>query len=139
MAYRMACDHADAVAAIVSLAGSTWLDPSKCAPTEPVSVLQIHGTDDDAVPYEGRVDYPGAEATLSTWADYNGCAATRTADGTLDLDSNVAGAETAVERHDACPTGVAVELWTIEGGGHVPALDSNFAGLMWSWYSGPTG
>ena len=47
MAYRMACQSADLIAGIASLAGTTFLDPSRCAPSEPVNILHIHGTADD--------------------------------------------------------------------------------------------
>ncbi len=53
MSYRMACDVADRVAAIASVAGATWADPSKCTPSEPVSVLQVHGTADEGIRYDG--------------------------------------------------------------------------------------
>ena len=54
MSYRMACDAAERIAAIASVAGATWADTSKCNPSEPVSVLQVHGTADVAVKYDGR-------------------------------------------------------------------------------------
>ena len=53
MSHRMACDAADRVAGIVALAGDNWQDPSKCNPTAPVAVLQVHGTADTEVPYDG--------------------------------------------------------------------------------------
>ena len=53
MSYRVACDHADEVAAIVSLAGATFGTPAKCAPSSPVAVLEIHGTADDTVLFGG--------------------------------------------------------------------------------------
>ena len=53
MSYRMACEHADTIAAIVSLAGATYLDTDECDPTEPVSVLQIHGTAHDTIAFDG--------------------------------------------------------------------------------------
>ena len=78
MSYRMACDQADLVAAMVSLAGATFADPADCAPSEPVSVAQIHGTADDVIRYEGGEPftdttgpYPGAETTAATWATYD--------------------------------------------------------------------
>ena len=49
----MACSYADQIAAVVSLAGATFLTPEDCAPTGPVAVLQIHGTADDIVGFEG--------------------------------------------------------------------------------------
>ncbi|HUC32075.1 MAG TPA: alpha/beta fold hydrolase [Ilumatobacteraceae bacterium] len=126
MSYRMACDAADRVAAIVSLAGATWNDPAKCDPSQPVSVLQIHGTADVAVTYDGaRIDdgaYPGAVSTVATWAGYDGCDGTPVATGeTLDLEPALPGDETSVTTFDDCPTGVAVVLWTLDGGSHTPA------------------
>ncbi len=34
MAHRLACDHADLIAAIASVAGATWADPTMCTPSE---------------------------------------------------------------------------------------------------------
>src|SRR5262249_31062451 len=41
MAHRMACDDSANVAAIMSLAGRVAKSPADCAPTYPVSVVQI--------------------------------------------------------------------------------------------------
>jgi polyhydroxybutyrate depolymerase len=145
MSHRMACDHADLVAAIVSLAGATFADPDDCRPSEPVAVLQIHGTADPTIRYEGGTislpptldshpgPYPGARATTTLWARYNGCSTTPgLRPDMLDLDDGLSGpvgvAETTVEVYPAgCRPGGHVELWTIEGGGHVPSLTADFA------------
>jgi polyhydroxybutyrate depolymerase len=135
MAHRMACDHADAVAAIVSLAGSTWLDSTQCNPSEPVNVMQIHGDADATVPYTGRANYPGAEDTVAYWADNAGCGTARTTDSTrVDIDTAVAGDETRIERHDGCPVGIDVELWAAEGTGHIPMFTPDFPDMMWAWF-----
>jgi polyhydroxybutyrate depolymerase len=127
MSYRMACDHADKIAAIVSLAGATFADTSKCNPSSPVSVLQIHGTADPEVLYDGSTteNYPGAEMTAKDWAVLDGCAPDADASSpALDLDETLAGAETHVERWaKGCAPGGGVELWSIEGGHHVPNLN----------------
>lgn len=134
MSHRMACDHADQITAIVSLAGVTWTDPTRCAPSRPVSVLQIHGTKDEVVAYVGGAFdagtvYPGAEETAARWREMNGC--TEVADTTTpakDLDNQVAGTETAVTVYkDGCGNGTRVELWRMEGSRHVPALSDAFA------------
>lgn len=131
MSYRMACDHADTVAAIVSLAGATFADAGQCRPSQPVSVLQIHGTADSVIAYEGGSilghDYPGAPTSVSTWATYNGCGAQADAQAAaLDLDREIPGAEASVSAFPDCPAGGAVELWTIEGGAHTPLISSTF-------------
>jgi polyhydroxybutyrate depolymerase len=143
MAYRLACERADRIAAVISLAGAPAADPTDCAATGPVSILQIHGDADDTVRYEGGDEvvgipcpYAGAEETVTRWAATNGCAATRT-DGAerLDLDSVLPGAETRVEAHDACPDGLAVELWTLEGGGHIPAFRNDVHRVLWQFFA----
>ncbi|MEZ4442598.1 MAG: alpha/beta hydrolase-fold protein [Polyangiaceae bacterium] len=134
MSYRMACDHAAVVASIVSLAGATFLDAADCAPSEPVHVLQIHGTDDDTIAYDGgetlpMLTYPGAVATVEQWATVGGCGLTPdTSAPALDLESGIAGAESTVSRYAAgCQPGGSAELWTIAGGGHIPSLSEGFA------------
>jgi polyhydroxybutyrate depolymerase len=128
MSHRMACDRADRIAAIASLAGATWADPERCQPSGPVAVLQIHGDDDQTILYDGGAiqgdAYPSAPVTVATWAATNGCAGQleATADR-LDLVSDLEAEETRIDRFGECPGASAeVELWTIEGGGHIPAL-----------------
>ena len=130
MSYRMACELAGRVAAIASLAGATFADEDDCAPSEPVSVLQLHGTADETIAYEGgstpiiNGTYPGAAQSTATWAGYNGCATEPTPTGEpIDLLPLIDGAETSVQAYGDCPEGVAVELWTMDGGPHVPALN----------------
>jgi polyhydroxybutyrate depolymerase len=139
MSYRLACTHADRIAAIVSLAGATFAKPADCRPSDPVAVLQIHGTADDTIAFKGgSIDgnaYPGAEETGATWARYDGCAAAASPlDQRFDLDADLrdAGqpAETTVKRWTGCKPGGAVELWTIPGGSHVPAISSAFGAAV---------
>jgi polyhydroxybutyrate depolymerase len=141
MAYTLACERAQDIAAIMVLAGTSFVDAADCTPSEPVSVLHIHGTIDDTVRMEGGTDclgrdcvYPSVDTTLQHWAGYNGCAISRTPDATtLDLDSSIDGAETSVERHAECPTGVDIELWTIAEGEHIPTLRNDFHLPTWAW------
>jgi polyhydroxybutyrate depolymerase len=131
MAYRMACDHADQVAAIVSFAGAMPMDPSVCKPSQPVSTLEIHGTADILIRYGGGSiganRYPGARTSLDDWVTLDGCVGSAdTTSPPLDLDSTLPGAETTVTKFESCKFGGHAELWTITGGAHVPALSSEF-------------
>jgi polyhydroxybutyrate depolymerase len=128
MAYRMACDHSDLVGTIVVLAGAAASDPSACTPALPVSVLHMHGTADDMVPYT-----PNAERSVTMWAGLDGCAQTRTAGTPLDIDITVPGAETQTATFDGCPAGISVELWTMQGVTHVPNLDTSFSSLIFQY------
>lgn len=135
MSYRMACDHADVVAAIVSLAGAMWLDTSKCKPSAPVSVLEVHGTSDTEVLYNGGTTasdagpgngaYPGAATTVGDWVTYDGCSTPgNTSLPNVDIVSSMS---TTVTQYKAgCRAGTEVDLWTIQGGPHIPGFNPSF-------------
>lgn len=137
MSYRMACERADRIAAIVSLAGATFVDTAQCAPTEPVNILQIHGTDDGTIAYDGGSTplgvYPSAETTVGTWSAYNGCTTTTETLGTIDFNQNVDGVETTMTAFTGCPVDGAVELWTMADTPHIPALQTTFAADIIDW------
>jgi len=132
MAHRLACERADVFAAAVSLAGAQWEDVSRCKPSRPISVAQVHGDGDDTIAYGGgsngqydgtKVPYPSAAQTVADWAKLDGCTGALTDDGKpIDIEASLPGNETTVARYGGCPTGVSVELWTIKGGSHIPAL-----------------
>jgi polyhydroxybutyrate depolymerase len=142
MAHRAACDLAPRIAAIAALAGVVWKDPSKCNPSEPVAILHVHGDLDSTVLYaggsffQGTPAYPGAVATTQTWATKNGCATPSVpSQQGYDLDSLLAGNETRVDVYPGCKGG-AVELWTIQGGIHVPNLRTPAWGdALWGFLS----
>jgi polyhydroxybutyrate depolymerase len=137
MAYRMACDSADLIAGIASLAGLTFLDPSRCTPSQPVNILHIHATGDTTIPYAGgaiMVDgglaampaFPGVLKTVQFWAGYNGASNPVTDPApSLHLDLINAGLDTVVTRYTNARPGGAVELWTINGSSHMPTLYTN--------------
>jgi len=141
MAQRMACDRASDVAAVVSLAGAQWNDASRCNPSEAVSVVEVHGDADTTIPYgggtadpdAGTAPFPSALQAVATWAGKDSCTNDLTDAGpTYDLDTMLAGDETRVARYDSCPRG-DVELWTIEGGSHIPALGNQWPQAPLDW------
>jgi polyhydroxybutyrate depolymerase len=138
MSYRLACERPDLFAAIVSLAGAMVDDASTCAPDEPVSVVQVHGTLDDVIRYDGGDilgnAHPSAADTTDDWASLNGCDLDTEPAPALDLETDLAGDETTVVAYVDCPVGVAVELWTIPGGSHLPALGPGFAAAVFDFF-----
>ena len=79
MAHRFACDHSERVKAIACVAGSK--NYTNVHPTAPVSVMIIHGTDDEHTPYHGgegtqtvfkREDL-SVEETIQFWVKVNAC------------------------------------------------------------------
>jgi polyhydroxybutyrate depolymerase len=137
MAYRLACDMAAEVTAVVSLAGATWNDTTACKPSLPVSVVQIAGTNDATILYAGGSsnghDYPSAATTAADWAAYDGCTLMPSALPSLDLDSGLAGSETTVSGYDGCQHGTAVQLWSIQAGTHIPALQPGWFDPVWTF------
>lgn len=74
--------------------------------------------------------------TVEYWASYNGCDKTRTTlPERLDLDNLIDGDDTRQERLEGCPAGIGVELWTIEGGSHLPSPTKAFADRTWAFFA----
>jgi polyhydroxybutyrate depolymerase len=140
MAYQLACAWGDELAAIASLAGASPLSLENCADPAP-SVLHIHGTEDDIVLYEGGSNlldaggpaYPGAQQSAELWAAKLGCAADPIVDDTVDFDLTIPGAETVRQRYSHCSDDKSVELWSVEGGEHIPMVFSPGLELIWAW------
>ena len=140
MSYRMACKHSDRIAAIASLAGATFFNSSDCAAKDSVSVLQVHGTSDTTILYNGGSilgrQYPSATASATQWATFDRCsnnAVPRT--DKLDLVTTIAGSETSITSWNNCRNGTEVELWTVDQGAHVPALNTTFASKIYDFFA----
>lgn len=141
MSYRMACESMPGLRGIVPVAGASFDDPARCEGARPLSVLHIHGTGDVVIGYHGGTSdvgtaYPAAEEAVRRWASRAGCdlGAAEMLEP-LDLDFTLSGAETQPLRYrQGCRAGITVELWTIEGGAHVPAFDpDDIGGRLIAW------
>jgi polyhydroxybutyrate depolymerase len=130
MSYRLACDLSSRFAAIVSLEGAMWNDPSMCHPTEPVAVLEVHGTNDVTISpaggnvvdgYPDRV-YPPLAQTVGSWATFNGCSGTTVAAPSPGLIDSETSQGTTAQAWTGCRADV--ELWMNQGGTHSPNLTS---------------
>lgn len=141
MSHRMAREQPGMIAAIVSLAGTEGPGAPE-ATASPVHVLQIHGTGDAMISYnggeiQGLGAYAGAVETVARWASRNGCEANAVELGTIDLDDAIGGAETKRARHaQGCHAGGSAELWTIATGSHMPTITSHFTPLLVEWLMG---
>jgi polyhydroxybutyrate depolymerase len=139
MAHRFACDHADQVDAIASLAGPLSDDLTRCRPARPVTVLHMHGDADEVVAYDGGPHLSSALGTAEAWAGFDGCTATPRDGAGLDLAGDLDGAETSVRVWDqGCRDGSSVQLWTVAGGSHAPSFTPAFTTDMLDVVLGPT-
>jgi polyhydroxybutyrate depolymerase len=141
LAHRLACEIAPRIAGIVSIGGAAWKDPSRCTPSEPVNVLEIHGEADEVVRFGGGrlfdlpgAEYPGVRDTVAMWASKDGCSGPLRAGGDpLDFDDAVGGAETTRSTFAPCRDGVTVDLWSTVNGSHVPRPSRAGLIAIWSW------
>ena len=117
MAHRWSCAAEGDLRAIVSISGAApGPDDPPCAPAVSVSALQIHGSEDRTILYEGgwsgRGRHPSARESAGTWRRLDGCEpAPRTARRWRLLMG------TSRQESWSCP-GAQVALWTVEGGAH---------------------
>ncbi|MFT7621290.1 MAG: poly(3-hydroxybutyrate) depolymerase [Myxococcota bacterium] len=131
MTYRMLCETPGRFAGVMTLAGAAI---TTCEPDAAVSVLHIHGDEDDSVLWDGEPGaHPGAEASAAWWAEQNGCSLEPEDAGVLDLEVSIDGAETTRTRYSGCDEDSLVELWRIVGGGHLPGIDDRFSAEVVQW------
>ncbi|MDH4044601.1 MAG: hypothetical protein OEW06_09095 [Gemmatimonadota bacterium] len=125
---RLACQMADLVTAVASVAAPMSAPVAeRCRPVAPVGVLVMHGTLDDAFPYEGERrrerSVLGARETTDLWRLLNGCA--RDASGSELPDRAADGTRVLEEQWMGCRGGVEVVLYSVAGGRHAwsPSAD----------------
>lgn len=132
MSYKFVCSTDSAIAAVAGLAGAMENDPSACNKL-PMNVLHIHGTNDATIAYEGGSifgnPYPSADQTVAQWVKINSCS--KPAESEIDLLKSMQGSETSAIAYICANK--SLELWRINGGVHVPALDEEFALRTLDW------
>ena len=75
MSFLLACQASDKIAAIASVTGSmTPQTYNACNPQHPTPILQIHGTNDQTVPYLGNPTWTESiNDVVQYWVSYNNC------------------------------------------------------------------
>ena len=126
MAQRLACEQADRIAGIATVAGGLP-EPlqATCKPARALPVLVIHGTEDPIVPWSGGAvagfeDFGkvlSARETAKFWAANNRCGDGGVIAAEPDRDPKD-GTRVKMEVFASCPVGAAVKLAAVEGGGH---------------------
>ncbi len=114
--HRLACELSEKIAAVAAVAGTFAPQIGRnCHPKRPVAVLQIHGTADPIVPWEGGFTKGGGlvesvAATIAGWVVRDACAAKPEV---VDMGGGVIR-----ESYSLCRKGAMVRLYRIDGGGH---------------------
>lgn len=148
MSHRLACESPRCYAAIASVAGTMSNNAfSACAPARSVPVLQIHGTSDLVVSYNGSV-FGGKSVNdvIGLWVGANVCAVPPFVQTLPDINTQD---NSTVEKsvYAPCNAGVEVNLLKVIGGGHqwpgTTALlgglgainrDINASGEIWNFF-----
>ena len=114
MTHLVGCRLSDRFAAIAVVSGELTVD---CKPEQPVSVMIIHGTADENLPYDGGVGRKALAShevrpvryAVDTWRSHDHCPDSPrvTTIGALTHST-----------WTPCAEGTAVELYRIAGGGH---------------------
>jgi polyhydroxybutyrate depolymerase len=138
LVYQLGCVLSDRFAAIAVVSGT--MTTQHCNPAHPVSLLHIHGTADQRVPFQGgrgrftaaHNNWPPVQDGLERWCEINQCdkpgQVIRLVDGLVG------------RRYGGAAD---VELWLVQGCRHV--WPGGVSGWSWNWrwwrrsQRGPTG
>jgi polyhydroxybutyrate depolymerase len=79
MAYRLACEIPEKIAAIVAVSCSMVVT-QPCHPERPVPILHLHSAQDTKIPYQGGIGirgyyFPPIDSVLQAWSSENSCSA----------------------------------------------------------------
>lgn len=122
MSYRLAAEMSDTFAAIAPVGGTLCLAPETIQLKSPVSVLHIHGTKDNIVPYNGLgnapriMSYDSVDGSIQPFLKANGCPNSATETPVPDKADD--GTTTTIIRYPPGRDGAVVELYKVDGGGH---------------------
>lgn len=112
MTSLLACRLAHRIAAFAMVSGSYYSYPGGCIPGRPVPLLEMHGTSDHIVPYDGRsaTHLDPVMAWLRAWAARDSCAGNPRAQPIADNIVRLTWT--------ACQGGVSIVQYRILGGIH---------------------
>lgn len=107
------------IAAVASVAGTVLnnVPDSMIAPTRPIALLEIHGTNDNNVPYNGNQAAKSVQHVLDLFVNHNNCDATPSITALPNLDPND-GSTVEHYVYENGTDGTTVEHLKITGGGH---------------------
>jgi polyhydroxybutyrate depolymerase len=122
MAYRLASELSERIAAIAPVAGT--MGTETCAPKRPLSVLHFHGTSDEFIPFQGGrgekslfgTSHYSVEHSIRAWVRANGCKEEPMISAVSDTAQD--GTRVTLKTYGGGKDGAEVVLVVIEGGGH---------------------
>jgi poly(3-hydroxybutyrate) depolymerase len=113
----LACRMADRFAAIAPVSGAFYIEGTRCAPSRPIPVLDIHGTGDTTIPYggDGSRDLPRVETWVRDWSVRDHCSP--------DTRVSQLGDDVLITKYKGCEADV-VHVAVTDGGHSWPGSDA---------------
>lgn len=123
ISYLLACEASETFAAIAGVAGTMFNDIiNNCSATQEVSIMEIHGTQDNVTYYDGDPNdsfwgpYPSQDEVIDFWVQNNNCQLVES--GYLPNIIENDGSEVFVEKYSSSTTNTHIWFYKVEGGGH---------------------
>lgn len=144
MSFLLGCQMNDKFAAIASVTGTMTVDTyDECMPSDPMPVLQIHGTADATVSYEGTEPWnKSITDALNYWVNINNCDPTPSVTRVPDFNPND---DDFIDHYVFAggTNGAVVEHYKINNGTHswpgtavgVANRTINASELVWEFFS----
>lgn len=144
MAYRAGCELPDIFASIGVQSGALAVE--SCSPSTPISVIHIHGSSDEVVPYDGgysaseRLVFKSVDESVNTFVSANRCITESEDESILSGPRNSARIGVQISDWDPCAEGTGIRLVRIAEGNHAWAGNLNgdvtlgSTEMMWDWF-----
>jgi polyhydroxybutyrate depolymerase len=141
MSFLLACQLSDRIAAVASVTGSmTPQTYNACDPQHPTPVLQIHGTADGTVPYNGNSFFSKSiDDVLDYWVNFNNCNSSPTVVNIPDINTSDGSTVDyfVYSEGDNC---VTTEHFKVYNGGHdwpgaFGNMDIDASAEVWKFFS----
>jgi polyhydroxybutyrate depolymerase len=127
MAYRLANELSDRIAAIAPVSGTLLV--ATIGARRPMPIMHIHSVDDPRALYAGglgppfpfttnRVEHAPVESAIAQWVQFDGCGKSASAER-REWHANEATHTAERLVYSGCRDGVEIALWKLTGAGHV--------------------
>lgn len=144
MSFQLACQLGNRIAAIASVTGTmTNINLGACQPVRPMPIMQIHGTADGTVPYNGNFFFAPVQNLLNFWISYNATVTNPEVYILPDIDPND-GCTAERYTYSGGINGSKVIHYKIIGGGHswpgapininVTNMDFSASSVIWRFF-----
>ncbi len=140
MSYLLACQLDNKFAAVASVAGSMSSQTyNSCNPQQPVPVLEIHGTADYTIPYNGSLWSEPIDTVINFWVGTNNCIPVPVITPIANIDTTD-GSTVESFVYNSSTSNVNVEHMKVISGGHTwPGswgnMDIDASIEIWNFFS----